>query len=111
MARPWRGRAADGGEGVCRGVPARSVRRKPRVRIYETERRTEDGHPRRAPVPPTGQVALHQPPDHRNGPPQASGARGTARPAPTGPQVKTMAPPIKGRGELRECLPPARRWK
>src|SRR5690606_31066537 len=39
-----------------------------------------------------------------------SGARGSARPAPTGPQMKTMAqPPRKGRGELHDRHSPAGR--
>ncbi|GAA3213337.1 hypothetical protein GCM10020256_13450 [Streptomyces thermocoprophilus] len=103
---PWRGaalclsthgadaewRARGGGEppmagrGVP-GVPARSVRRKPRVRIYETERRTEDGHP------------PARPPSH---PP--NGWRYTSH-APT----ETGRRRHQGRGELRERPPPARR--
>ncbi|GAA3222198.1 hypothetical protein GCM10020256_29410 [Streptomyces thermocoprophilus] len=69
------------------GVPARSVRRKPRVRIYETERRTEDGHP------------PARPPSH---PPDRW--RYTSHPT-----TETGRRRHQGRGELRESPPPARR--
>jgi hypothetical protein len=122
---PMAGRGCAGGcpPAACGGNPGCGFTRQSVAPRTDT--------PRRAPVPPTGRLALHQPRTHRNGPPQASGARGTARMPPTGPQVETMpqaqtrgagncartphrpvggndAAGLQGRGELRAKPPPAR---